>query len=288
VFVTEVDRAAPKLVPRHFKPVVPRPPPTPAELAAPQRGMIRVLRMPGRFSGKPWPTLLRGRGRGHMVIPCKNRSAYHTLSPMLLGPILDPETDEVWALNIEDAWQGAKVYPHHLLGAAPEDEARWLPAWLEYNRRVRMSGQALRHRATTAQRAAAAAAAGVATTNSGVFTWFRGQHLSYVDARRVMYMPWYEALAEREPAFVDLQRRYRAGEELLIMDPDGLDPERPGDAQYLQADAAEGGVTERAFCLLLRDSTRPFGHGLVLAACLMGYPVWRYSETRLDAVINAH
>jgi hypothetical protein len=253
LWVYEADSGN-RLVPMRFAPIpIYRGPP------APVRGKIRVYKIYTRFARvKPrllkWPTV-EGYERYNV---CKN-NLYQELSPMLLGPVIvDGET---YAHTIEDGWQCSKVWPSHLQGHPPESDA-WLPAWTEWSRRGRMSGESRRHRIPKHD----AGKVGHGNPNVPLFSYFRGRRLPYKEARREMYLPWYEELVQRTDAYRDLKARHLGGVNLLLLEFDGLDRDKEGD------------LTKERLLELIEDDSRPFGHGLALAATLMDFPVWRRRE----------
>ena len=150
------------------------------------------------------------------------------------------------------------MWPAHLQGHEPESDA-WLPDWLEWSRRGRMSGEARRHRIPKGDKGKV----GHVNPNVPLFSYFRGERLHYLEARKVMYLRWYEELAPKTDAYKDLKAKHLAGVNLLLLEFDGLDRRTEGD------------LTEARLRELIKDCDRPFGHGLCLAALLMDCPVWR-------------
>ncbi len=246
----------------------------------PTPGAVRVLKIYGRFQHvesrlKTWPDVVSPiTGIPYTRINvCKNFSAHGTqLSPMALGPVT--VDGKVYALTLEDGWQCSKFYGACLCGADVDDEDAWLPAWTAWSRRGRFSREARRHR-----RPKRNTGLDLRGTNVRVplFSYFRGKRLGYKAAREAMYLPWYAELATQTPAFHDLVARHRAGENFLFLDFDGLDRDSPED----NVDLHVPHLTQ-----LLADGSRPFGHGLALAALLLaeggetGARVW---ESRVKA-----
>ncbi|MCA9327833.1 hypothetical protein KDA14_04865, partial [Candidatus Saccharibacteria bacterium] len=66
-------------------------------------------------------------------------------------------------------------------------------------------------------------------------------------------------------AYEDLKARHMSGVNLLLLEYDGLDRDNPDENRPLDHEMLQR---------LIVDDSRPFGHGLVLAACLMDCPVW--------------
>lgn len=214
-----------------------------------ERGGIRVLKILNRFAKvspelKKWPDI-KGYKR---VNVCKNGGV--DLSPMLLGPVYD-ENRELYGFNIEDAWQCSKVWKSQLVdGPDP------LFYWKEWSRRGRFSGEARRHRTP----------GGKGNRIAPIYSHYMGETLSYGDARKRMYMKWYAELVVKTDAYKDLKARHLSGEDLLLLEYDG--PNRDSDENR---DLDEEFLVER-----MNDHSRPFGHGLVLACCLLDKHIWEY------------
>ena len=93
--------------------------------------------------------------------------------------------------------------------------------------------------------------------------------LGYIESRKKVYVPEYDALMRGTPSFRRLRQAVMNGSDVVIMDFDG-------------PRAADGGVQCKELTLeLLRekinDPSQPFGHGYVVAAALRGIPAARYT-----------
>lgn len=86
--------------------------------------------------------------------------------------------------------------------------------------------------------------------------WFDGEWkiLDYVTARKKIYCPTYVALARLTPAYQKLKAMVDAGHSL----------------QICEMDVRPGVVTEEVLRHELNNTVKPFGHGYVLAAMLLG------------------
>lgn len=196
---------------------------------------------------------------------------YHAdLSPMILGPV--HVDGQLFALNIEDGWQGCKVWSFHMRGHFDEksktlwkDEPNkakhpiesddWIPEWEKWSKHIRLSGEAKRHRAKADPNAV--------NPNVPLFSYFQGQRLDYVSARKQMYIPWYAELVQKTESFQYLKVRFQAGTSLILLDPDG----QPRDQLWIHQDVHS--LTSR-----INEFSLIFGHGFVLAAVLMEIKVW--------------
>jgi len=267
-WVKEADKGKP-LEPRQFKDVSPRTKPPIIK-----RGEIRVYKMPPRGTKGGYPT-----PSGYTsIIPCKNRSCYHTLSPMLLKPVYIRNSENEWEKygeTIEDCWQCSKVFPAHLCGKDHEKSNKWKTNWMEWSRRGRFSLQSRRHRVPKGKWVKQQKQFTNKNKNIPLFCYFKGEKLKYKDARLKMYMPWYEQLIQHENAFKDLYHRHLSGENFVLYDHDGLEPKENDEA-----------LTKKRLIQLINNDSRPFGHGLVLACCLLDLPLWRMDETYEKEIID--
>jgi hypothetical protein len=85
-------------------------------------------------------------------------------------------------------------------------------------------------------------------------------------------MRWYADMIKREPEFHKLKGMYEKGANLQILDVDGPVP----DSYYPNNIVKDGSIeiTKEIIKALLNDPKHPFGHGFVLAVCLMGKEEW--------------
>lgn len=211
------------------------------------------------------------------------------LSPMFMGPVVN-EFGDIVGCNVEDAWQGLKVWPCHLdpkgrfdrrkqrlwdcpgtviVGLLPYTTAKgmhWLPEWSKWSRAVRFSGQGRKHWVPST---IGCDALNELRQNAPLFSWYRGKAYSYVTARKLTYCRWYSDLVRRTGAFAELQRRLEAGISLILLDHDG----QPRDGSEDIRPVTEGFARTR-----INDKSKIFGHGFVLACCLLDIDVWSDEE----------
>lgn len=153
------------------------------------------------------------------------------LSPFLLGPC--PLYGPYTAQNVENGWQYAKVYPEHLDGNGEPSERYW--EWAK-------DGWG-KERADRYPKGKGAKPA---------YSYWDGQKLSYVEARKRIYVPLYSNAVRQSPAWQLLKNAYGKNEDLRLFDFDGYDSLR------LNLDE------------VLNDPTRTMGHAFVLAMMLEG------------------
>jgi len=238
---------------------------------------IRVIKLYGRFNKEAkslglleWPVSTPedpfenyGICSGH---PMKE------LSPMLLGPVIID--GKIFAKNIEDGWQGSKVWSAHMTNGHFDpskdtfwvsgnkkinpDSDDWIPEWEKWSQYIRMSGFGKRRHFKIDK----------SQTNPNVplFQYFRGERLSYVEGRKKMYVRWYYELVQKTEAFLYLKERFEAGTSLNFLEFDGT----PRDsAEILPEELSEKKLRE-----MINDANVVFGHGFVLAAALLRCKPW--------------
>lgn len=152
-------------------------------------------------------------------------------SPFLLGPV--GLYGDFKARNVENAWQFSKVYSSHVgPDGEPTDKYwRWARSGWRNPRAVRYPmGRGVRP----------------------LYSLWDGQKLGYVEARKQIYVPLYRECVAKTEAWAGLLGMARMGQHLHLWDFDGWDYQR------------EGVPIEEA----LEDSTRKFGHSMVLALML--------------------
>jgi hypothetical protein len=156
------------------------------------------------------------------------------LSPFFLGPVPLYEGAVVeQATTVENAWQFAKVYARHI-GSDGNPIAEYF-AWAREGWRMR---RAIRY--PMGKDAVAA------------YSWWAGERLSYIEARRRIYVPAYTRAVIDSPAMRQLLALYKEQGELVLWDFDGYDHRKLG-------------LTYKE---VLADPTRKMGHAFVLAMLL--------------------
>jgi hypothetical protein len=152
-------------------------------------------------------------------------------SPFLLGPC------ELYggriAQTVENAWQFSKVYKCHTDAEHNPTDEYW--RWAE-------TGWASRRAERYPMGKGAAPE----------YSLWDGRKLSYVEARREVYVPLYYAAVLGTPAFARLRELYLAGANLVLWDFDGYDNEKLG----------------MSLGQVLDCHDRKMGHAFVLAAML--------------------
>lgn len=156
-----------------------------------------------------------------------------SLSPFFLGPITIYGGNV--GLNVENIWQFSKTYTKHVGpdGNPSAEYFKWAKAgWADsYAHRYPMGKGAIPE-----------------------YSWWDGQKLDYVSARKKIYIPIYSEAVVKVDAFNELALKYKTQGKITLFDFDGYD--------YLKL-----GMT---FKDVVNDPTRKMGHAFVLAMLLSG------------------
>lgn len=134
------------------------------------------------------------------------------------------------ARNVENAWQYAKTYAEHIDndGNPTEEYFEWAKAGFRNGRAVRypMGKGAIPQ-----------------------YSWWAGEKLSYVEARKKIYVPLYTRAVVKTHAFAKLKKLHEELDELWLWDFDGYD--------HLELDMTLNEV--------LNNPNKKMGHAFVLA-----------------------
>jgi hypothetical protein len=156
------------------------------------------------------------------------------LSPFFLGPV--KLYGRFKAMNVENGWQNSKVYAEHVdeNGDPNDDYWNWaMRGWL--NRR------AVRYP--------------MGKGAVPLYSYWNGQKLSYVEARKKIYAPIYTKAVVKTRAFHRLKEIYKQHGEIGLWDFDGYDHHK--------------------YNMSLKDvldcENRKMGHAFVLSMLLQGY-----------------
>jgi hypothetical protein len=257
--------------PRHFKEK-----PVKIKVSNP---WITVLKKYGRFNNdakeKGWLKYpVPSQDNPFEVFDVSSGGIMRELSPLILGEVVD-EWEDYLGKNIEDCWQGRKVWSMHLIrgskfdpespilwkkGPNLEDEINiesleWLSEWQKWSDAICNSGEAKRHRVPKSQGTEE-------NKNVPLFSYYKGQMFDYVPARKLMYCRWYAKLVQETNSFKYLKKRFDSGTPLILLDPDG--EERDTFTNITKEYAQER----------IDDPDHVFGHGFVLACILLKIDVW--------------
>ncbi len=201
---------------------------------------------------------------------CSNGKAYKGLSPMVIGPFwvteprvvldyypngihpgfeaVDDVTQRCLTKNLENWWQGSKIYNIDLIGEIIQ------PSFFE--RRAAMMADPKPHRRALPK-----------SKGYPVAAYFEGEVVDYLESR-FYYINRYEQLARASSLYIQLKERVNKGENLHILGFDGRDP---------LTGAAYGGniITYEVLNRELENPDKPFGHELVLCGMLLEIGPWK-------------
>ena len=155
------------------------------------------------------------------------------LSPFFLGPI--PCYGGLVSLNMENAWQYAKTYAMHTDANGDPTDAYF--AWRDYGWNKQAADRYPAGRGMKPE-----------------FSWWDGQKLSYVEARRAIYVPLYAKAVVKTRAWEMLKTIYDAKGNVTLWDFDGYDHRKLG----------------MSYADVVESPNRKCGHAFVLAMLLEG------------------
>jgi len=156
------------------------------------------------------------------------------LSPFHIGPVqLYEGAAAETSHNVENAWQYAKVYPVHV-----DKEENPTQAYFDWAREGWRTRRAIRYP--------------MGKGAVPLYSWWAGEKLSYVDARKKIYVPLYTKAVIDTKAFAKLRELHQTLDEIWLWDFDGYDH-------------VELGMTLKE---VLNDPARKMGHAFVLAMIL--------------------
>lgn len=160
-----------------------------------------------------------------------NKELGHLFSPFYLGPV--PLYGGNRSLNMENAWQYAKVYASML-----EKDGTVGARYFEWAQAGWANSQAVRYP--------------VRKGAKPLFSLWDGEQLDYVAARKTIYFPLYRDAVLRSGGYQKLKQIADSCSELVLIDFDGYDHQREG----------------LSYADVLGNRNRSMGHAFVLAIML--------------------
>lgn len=141
--------------------------------------------------------------------------------------------------NVENAWQYSKVYIQHTDsdGYPSQTYFAWAENGWSFSRANRYP---------------------MGKGAKPLYSWWDGQILSYLEARRIIYAPLYYKAVRKTPAFKRLTEQYAREGELWLWDFDGYDHH----------------ALNMNYKDVLNCETKKMGHAFVLAMMLDREKVW--------------
>ena len=173
---------------------------------------------------------------GTEVVTTANSGHWRGLSPFVLGPVKNFAGNE--AKIFENFWQYHKVYPCHV-----DEKGEPSLDWFEWHHKGFASRRAVRYP--------------MGRGAIPLYSFWYGEHLGYVEARKRIYIPFYSKLVGLTTSYMRLRALYESlggGEHLVLRDYDAYDHLKMG----------------RSLRDVVNDPTRKMGHAFVLAMMLTG------------------
>jgi len=200
---------------------------------------VRVNRLPHyrskTITDKRWPKI---DGFRNINVCSSAHGIWKELSPMNLGPI---ESGGVKAQNLENLWQFSKVWQGEV-----NNKGEIVKEFFE--RRAKGFKDKKGHRWVKK-------GTGI-NRNIPLFSYWNGERLLYLEARKKIYCPLYAEYVVKTKAYKELEKMINDGYNVQIIGYDGYD---------------FGGKQLRE---CFNDISVPFGHELVLACVLLNQRVW--------------
>lgn len=155
-------------------------------------------------------------------------------SPFLLGPVkLYKGAPCLYAENVENAWQYSKVYSKFL-----DEGGNITNEYFNWAKRGWKKRSAVRYP--------------MGKGAAPEFSFWGGEKLGYIEARKRIYFPIYAKAVKKTEAFKKLKAQYDSGINITLWDFDGYNH-------------LEMGMTLKD---VLENTRRPMGHAFVIAALL--------------------
>lgn len=219
--------------------------------------------MPAKVTVLPlWAASKEPTGKGVVKVSTVSKASgiWSGLSPFKLGPVALYERKPYFtstsygpmvSLNVENAWQYSKVYPEHCEhknGIVTKLKDKWwswaMTGW----------GTIQAHRYPMGK------------GKKPLFSYWDGEFLDYVSARKTIYAPLYAEAVRKTMAWKELKKLYESKKELVLLDYDAYDHR-----------ALKYSLTD-----VLNDPKRKMGHAFVLAMMLTMDPSLDQIELRFD------
>lgn len=156
------------------------------------------------------------------------------LSPFVLGPV--NLYDGYIAKNVENGWQYAKFFEYYAEedGSIGERYFKWAKEGWDNSRAVRYP---------------------MGKGSVPLCSYWAGEKLNYIDARKKIYIPLYSAAVKKSAAFATLKTLADKGQDLYLWDFDGYNHK----------------ALNLTYEEVINDPKRTMGHGFVIAMLLEGY-----------------
>lgn len=191
--------------------------------------------------------------KGVVVVNTTSRGGeWAGLSPFLIGPCRLP--DGRISLTMENAWQYSKVYPQHIREDGEPNADWWTWSYEGFS-----NPRAVRYP--------------MGKGAVPVYSYFRGERLGYIEARRRLYAPLYTRAVTKTRSYDSLVTLYERETVIALRDFDGY----RWDLVHKTTDMDEG------WHVTVHDESRKMGHAFVLMRLLSHEGVW---DNTHDGLVN--
>lgn len=182
------------------------------------------------------------------ITPVSKDDEWGSLSPFHLGPCRTP--DGTMFYNMENLWQYSKVYEDHLINSNDIFSGEVSPDWYAWHLKGAMSKQAHRYPMGKGQKP--------------LFSRWGNLRLSYVPARKQIYVPEYAKLVVEQKKFKQLLKEYKKGANIVVRDYDTYDIHKA------YPDSRSPWISA------IENPHNKFGHSFVIALALLFHerPLW--------------
>lgn len=205
--------------------------------------------------------------KGFIPLPIisTGKKPYSDLSPFNLGPVVD-KTTNLKSENFENFWQFQKVYQKvvkvnqkksiqgkkvtiwqhpeelHVKDSNPnENWVQWRDKGFQNKFPIRRPN-------------------GTRKNGLPLYSYYNGKKLSYIEARKIIYIPFYKELARETQVYKDILQMLRDGKNIMLIDLDG-----PNVKEYPNGREVDLELLKK----LEQDEKIIYGHGYVCASALL-------------------
>jgi hypothetical protein len=173
--------------------------------------------------------------QGALIINTTSRSDTWSrhLSPFFLGPV--DLYDGYVSQNVENAWQFSKVYEYYTDANGNPDERyfNWAKdGWADKRAHRYPMGKGV----------------------IPLYSYWDGEKLTYVEARKKIYIPLYSQAVKKTTAFAQLKKMHEEGQDLYLWDFDGYNHK----------------TCSLSYDQVINDPKKKMGHAFVIAMLLEG------------------
>ena len=103
-----------------------------------------------------------------------------------------------------------------------------------------------------------------------LYAYFNGEKLDIIEARKKIYIPYLKQLYRKNPVYQQLLEKVKSGKNIIIVEPDGPLLDLYPDGLEVNLTILNDLIEKTNYDDLgVKNKYRPYGHGYVLAMCLL-------------------